>query len=140
VRCCWRPAASCICIFAVTLYFDYFIGFSILLLMRKCFLIIVTRIANFRIVNLFIYLVLWVVMLLNSNKNCPIDCLFCFCCCLIKSRRTALFFMQHFNMFAGNLIYIFFSIFYYCQKIYKDFYDENDEINGNKEISFDSSK
>ena len=34
----------------------------------------------------------------------------------------------------------FFSIFYYCQKIYKDVKKENDGINGNKEISFGSSK
>ena len=34
----------------------------------------------------------------------------------------------------------FFSIFYYCQKIHKDVEKENDGNNGNKEISFGSSK
>jgi hypothetical protein len=52
----------------------------------------------------------------------------------------ALIFYTTFQRVRSNVIYILFSIFSYCQKIYKDFYDENDEINGNKEISFGSSK
>jgi hypothetical protein len=37
---------------------------------------------------------------------------------------------------------LFISFFYILllSEIYKDFYDENDGINGNKEISFDCSK
>jgi len=133
VRCCWHPAATCICIFAVTLYFYYFIGFSILLLMRKCFLIIVTRIANFRMVNCIHPSCLVDSLLLNSKKNYPKDCLFCFYY-LIKSRETPLF-CTTFQRVRSNVIYNLFSIFYYCQKICKDVEKENHDINGNKEIS-----
>jgi hypothetical protein len=42
---------------------------------------------------------------------------------------------------SQDIIYILFSIFYYRQKIYKDFDEkENDGINGNKEISSGSSE
>jgi len=41
---------------------------------------------------------------------------------------------------SRDIIYIVFSIFYYCRKIYKDVEKENDGIKWNKEISFGSSK
>jgi hypothetical protein len=42
---------------------------------------------------------------------------------------------------SQDIIYIFFSIFYYRQKIHTDFDEKGyDGINGNKEISFGSSK
>ena len=39
-----------------------------------------------------------------------------------------------------NITYILFSIFYYCHKSVRTLKKENDGINGNKEISFGSSK
>jgi hypothetical protein len=49
-------------------------------------------------------------------------------CCL--SDKIKLNGSNHFSVFAQNLIYIPFSIFYYCQKICKDVEKENDGING----------
>jgi len=123
VRCCWNPAATCFCIFAVTLYFYYFIGFSILLLMRKCFLIIVSRIANFRMVNCIHPSCLVDSLLLNSKKNYPKDCLFCFYY-VIKSRRTALSFILHFNVFAQMLFISFFPYFIIVRKSIRTFTNE----------------
>jgi hypothetical protein len=60
-----------------------------------------------------------------------------------KRRNVKQFFIHLYitsQRIRSNVIYILFSIFYYRQKIYKDFEKENDGINGNKEISFDSSK
>jgi hypothetical protein len=136
MRCCWHPATTCFCIFVVTLYF-YFIGFSILLLIRKCFLIIVTGIADFRMVKCIHLSCLVGSYALKSNKNCPKDCLFCFYY-VIKSRRTALSFILHFNVFAQMLFISFFLYFIIVRKSIRTVMKENDEINDNKEISFGS--
>jgi len=57
-----------------------------------------------------------------------------------KIKKNGSNLLHDFSTRSHDLIYTLFSIFFYCQKIYKDVEKENDEINGNKEFHLVAAK
>src|ERR1051325_6283898 len=91
------------------------------MMMRKYFLIMVTEISQFQNGKEGSYALDFKHMEWDP-KNYLIDGLFCFCCRLIKQEER-LYLLYNISTYPHDLIYIIFSIFSYCQKIYKDGYE-----------------